>query len=314
MRATGIHILGNILRVLTLEKGTPKNGLIAIDEVRLPAAFTSEGLAADPEGRNRCSEHLKHALGTRDTDPGSVVASLGGGFYQIQKVPLEVAAEEDRKEQMVWEAAQALISPVQEYRIAFYPAGRVAFWVAIRHTVIDIHTELYASAGLEPEIFLVDPMALFCACEMTGLWATGQNAAILLGDPWATFVAADDGILTAAETVRTSDAMSLSQGVARLGSSILQERVRHWVFGDLAPDRRRTTYKTVYLSGNQTCLRQVFGSLAAAASPQLTPLQPFENLDTDPLAEAQRSLLDQSSAFGIAAGLASWKLENATPP
>ena len=312
-RATGIHLSDDILRLISLERVPSGYRLCALLEGRLSVPVRSAALR-QPDARNRLARSIKEILGDLESDLGRVAVSLGGGLFQIQKVPLEVASEEDRKRQITWEVSQALISPPEDYHVDFYPAGRAAFWVAIRRQVIDSCTDLYTAAGISPEGFTVEPIALFHACEMARLWAPEPNAAILLAYPWLSFVAADEGLLMAAETVRVPSIPPDGEPPAKSGGGLpdlqdVSERVRRWVYGDRTSDRRRTAYQQVYFCGDHQHTLHLIRHLRPPRSPELIPLQPFSALDTQDLPEAQRPLLSQPGAFGVAAGLAYRELE-----
>ena len=112
-RATGIHISGNTLRVVHLEKLDHAYCLRGLIDQRVSAAFDF-----DPEKEVPKSfvEELGQALESLPKPIGTLSFCLSGGLYHMQKVPLEVAGKEDRREQILWEASQALISSVDDSR------------------------------------------------------------------------------------------------------------------------------------------------------------------------------------------------------
>lgn len=306
-RATGIHLSSRTMRLVTLD-GSPSNcRLCALVQAPLPVPFVPETLL-DEQARQRLAGGIAKAIGSDRDARGRTTASLGGGLFQIQKIPLEVAAEEDRRNQVAWEVSQALISPAEDYIVDCHPAGRAAFWVAVRRTVAELCTRLYELASIPVDGFEVDPIALFRACTMARHEDSGRNGAILLGSPWLSFVAVDGDDLVAAETVRAdSCAVTPSQAGTDADAQDRQatlDLVRRWVYGDLSSDRRRMTYQHVSLCGDQDDIHDLIHSLQASVPPNLTPLQPFSDCDTNHLPEAQRALLSDQSAFGVAAGLA----------
>ncbi len=306
-KATGIHLTGRSFRLVCLQSTPSGCRLCAVAEACLPVPFQPADLLQNG-ARKRIAQSLKEILSDLGADLGSVVPALGGGLFQIQKIPLEVASEEDRRDQIIWEVSQALISPPGDYLIDFYPAGRAAFWVAVRRDVLDLCTDLYTEAGISPKSLEVEPMALFYACEMAGLWKPGRNAAILFEYPWLSFVAAEDGLLVAAEIVCVNGPSSPAPAALEDGDlSDLEDSIevaRRWIYGDRTLDRRRTAYNRVFFSGDGDRARHLIRQLRAPASPQLVPFQPFSACDTRHLPQAQRPLLFRQSAFGIAAGLA----------
>lgn len=306
-KATGIHLTGRTLRLVALERTPSGCRLCAIAQAGLPVVFQPAQLLQNST-RKRIARALKQTLSGFGDDPGRVVPSLGGGFFQIQKVPLEVVSEEDRRDQIGWEVSQALISPAGDYLIDFHTTDRAAFWVAVRREVLDLCNDLYAEAGISPNRLEVEPMALFYACEMADLWRSGRNAAILFGYPWLSFVAAEEGRLMAAETV-CADGPSLAADEAKKGadSPDLQNTFKvaqRWIYGARKPNRRRRAYNQVFFCGDEDRTLHLIRRLRAPSSPQLTPLQPFAACETRHIPEAQRPLLSRQNAFGIAAGLA----------
>lgn len=306
-RATGIHLSGDLLRLISLERVPSGYRLCALTEERLSIPVNSESLC-HAETRDRLSKSIKKILNNLTIDLGRVTVSLEGGFFQIQKVPLEVASEEDRKRQIIWEVSQALISPPEEFHIDFYPAGRAAFWVAIRQKVIDIFTDLYTTAGISPEGFTVEPIALFHACEMVQLWTKKPNAAILLGYPWLSFVAVEDDLLMTAETVCLLPAPAgketTKENELKFNLHRVSERVHRWIYGDLVSNHRGTTFQQVYFCGNNQNTFNLIRTLQHSRSPELIPLQLFLAIETKDLPEYQRQFLSHPGAFGIATGLA----------
>jgi Tfp pilus assembly PilM family ATPase len=311
-KATGIHLTGHTLRLVSLERTAANCRLCALAEVRLPVPFLPAELL-ECGTRQRIARALEEALSGVVHDLGRVVPSLGGGLFQIQKVPLEVASEEDRRDQITWEVSQTLISPPGDYLIDFYPEGRAAFWVAVRREILDLCTDLYAEAGISLKGLEVEPMALFYACEMADLWISGRNAAILSGYPWVSFVAAEGSTLIAAETVCVNGSVPDVPVAPRdRDLSDLQdifEVAQRWIHGDRTLDRRRAAYDRVFFCGDQNRISGLMQRLRTPASPKLIPLQPFSACDTRHLPESQRPLLSRQSAFGIAAGLAYRGLE-----
>ena len=214
--ATGMHIDDQTLRLVALQQQGDACELVGQCEHPLSHPFSPEALARDHEGS--LSNDIQRALS--DVPCDRLIAVLTGSLFHIQKVPLEMAAKNDRREQIIWEATQALIPPVEAHEIDFFPAGRVAFWTAVRKEVLS------AFADLTPHVHLttiVEPLALFAACQISGLAHAGRHIAIHLGKTHQSYVALDNGALTAAETVHTEQTTTGAD-----------QHLRHWVLGDMA--------------------------------------------------------------------------------
>ena len=192
--ATGIHILGDSLRVVCIEKSDDAYRLKGLSARRVSASWAFNTEVPEPFVK------ALHAALDRLPEPlGPLAFALSAGLYHIQKVPLEVASEEDRREHMLWEASQALISPIDNFEIDFMPAGRVAFWTAIRKDIIHAHATLGRALG-QPRIHLIAaPLALFYAGRIAGIWQPGPRVAVHRDSANSVCIAVKNGVLTAVD-------------------------------------------------------------------------------------------------------------------
>jgi Tfp pilus assembly PilM family ATPase len=298
-RATGVHLSGDAIRIVCLERSQTGDRVRALAEKSLPLPFNPTTFQ-DPDSRDRIGEHLTSALASLDLDGGCLISSLEKEFYYIKKVPLEVASDEDRKDQIHWEASQTLLSPLDEYDIDYYPSGRSAFWIAIRKEIRDFLTGLFCAAGHKPSRLIITPVALYHACELAGLWTKERNAAILLDRSRLSFVAGDSYTITTAETtcIHQNDDKTPQDA----DSETLQ-KVKSWVSGDLSLGRNGRAFDEVYFSGEAKQTQALIAKLAIR-SPELKPLEPFETCDLSELVPHQHELLSRQSIFAVAAGLA----------
>lgn len=316
-RSIGIHLSDDTLRLVCLEGGPGGCALRALSEARLPLPFRP-AVVRRATDRRRLADGIGPALAGMEAGSGELHVALGGGFYHLQKVPLEVASQEDRRDQIAWEASQTLIGPASDYLVDYHPAGRSAFWVAVHREAFDLCSDLFARLGVAVDSFEVEPMGLFYACRLTQRWADGRNAAVLLGSVWLSFVSTDGGLLTGAETAYVDgQSVSAAAGPSDPDPDLAREEafetVRRWIYGDRAPDRRQTAYSQVFFSGEQKQTLNLIRRLQSPASPELAALQPFAACNTSALPEPQRPLLARQCAFGVAAGLAYRALEKETP-
>ena len=281
--ATGIHISGNTLRVVHLEKLDNAYYLRGLINQRVSEAFDF-----DPEKEVSKSfvEELGQALESLPKPIGTLSFCLSGGLYHIQKIPLEVAGEEDRREQIFWEASQALISPVDNSVIDFIAVGRVAFWTAVRNGVIDAHETLCSALGETHLHLSVAPLALFCAGLPARVWEAGRKMAIHSDPDGACYVSVENGILIGVETTVPN-------------SSSLQR----WF--SLASSSHRPC-KRVYLSGD-------IPAIDPPASLSLEEYPIFLGIDTAQLPKRDREELGQASRFALALGAGLHKLISETP-
>ena len=279
--ATGIHILGNTLRVVHLEKLDNVYYLRGLINQRVSEAFDF-----DPEKEVPKSfvEELGQALESLPKPIGTLSFCLSGGLYHIQKIPLEVAGEEDRREQIFWEASQTLISPIDNSVIDFIAVGRVAFWTAVRNGVIDAHETLCSALGETHLHLSVAPLSLFCAGLPARVWEAGRQMAIHSDSSGAFYISVENGILIGVET-------------AIPDSSSLQR----WFSLASSPHR---PCKRVYLSGD---------TVDPPADLSLAEYPIFRGIDTAQLPEQDRAKFGQASRFALALGAGLHKLISETP-
>ena len=283
--STGIHILGNTLNVVCLKKSENGYHLTGLLNHTLSTSFDFD---QDSGPSQTLIDEFNQVLNTNLPTPLPPISiALTGGLYHIQKVPLEVAGKEDRDDQIEWEAAQALISPSQDRIIDFIPAGRVAFWTAMHKRVIDAHETLCHAITDVSLSFTVEPLALFYAGHPTDAWQPGRQAAIHLAKPWSSLVSVEDGLLTAAETVRAAD-----------HSGTQSHQIRQWISGDLTGSR--PPYSEVFLSGEANDIP--LDDISHTTDITFSAYPGFQNIDTTQLANPPGN--ECASKFTIAIGAA----------
>ena len=276
--ATGIHISGNTLRVAHLEKLDNAYYLRGLINQRVSEAFDFDPQKEVPES---FVDELGQALEIFSKPLGTLSFCLSGGLYHIQKVPLEIAGKEDLREQILWEASQALISPVDNSAIDFISVGRVAFWTAVRNGVIDAHKTLCSALGETRMHLSVAPLALFCTGLPAGVWKSGRQMAVHRDPAGSFYISVENGILIGVET-------------AGPDSSNLQR----WLSLASSPHR---TCKQVYLSGDIPPIDPPAG-LSLAEHPI------FRGIDTAQLPKRDRAKLGDASRFALAFGAGLHKL------
>lgn len=276
---TSLHLSSDHLRVLSL---TPQRNNWSCDACH--SVSISNGA---------CPTNLNQ-LDTASLFPnpsGSLVITLGGGQFHIQRVPLEVASESDRIAQIHWEASQVLIDPIEQYVIDFLPSGRIAFWTAIRKEITSNYRDYFLNLGFETITFVPEPLALLGLCKFTKL--PQNHGAIWLGNTWGSFVAQNNQTLTTIETVHLNnithnDPRNLSQ-------------IRHWIQGDLNAERRRPTFDQVLLCGETDPIDTLSESLSEFKTPQIVPFNLFNHLQNVPL---EGDAKQEAHTFALALGAA----------
>jgi hypothetical protein len=309
-RATGIHFQGSTLRLVTLRAEGDAIRLCAAEERSLPLPFGPDALRGGSSGPLLAGILRECVAEAGDTGP--VLTSLPGGWYQIQKVPLEVASEADRRSQMIWEAAQGFAATSAELDIHYVPARRSAFWVACRRSLRLSLAAFFADSGLDDVALVAEPIALINACSLSGVWDNGHTAAVLFSLPWLCIVSALDGKLLSAESIRTdvpegygsltADDKTELQKADRPGP-IAIEVLRRWLVGDPAPTRRRTPYGRLTVCGDRCCTDELVRPGYPRQEAAADLLMPFASCTVDTV-PATVDLNDGQTDFAIAAGLA----------
>ena len=253
-RATGIQIAGDLLRLACLERTPAGCRICALFESRLITPVLQHW-PFRLRVRQCISEGLQHAFAQVQEVPGSVALSLGGGFFHLQKTPLELASPDDRREHMTWEAAQTLIDPIDRYDINYLAVGRTAFWIAIRKEVFEFCSELLSSLSVRKYRLEAEPIGLYYAC-LLAKGRSGSGAIVMGGHPWLYFVATESGNLVSAEAVCLQDAMR-SDGLPSQTSherSRLEETgvvLRRWLHRRHPSGRGKSGLDRVLLCGEE---------------------------------------------------------------
>ncbi len=305
MRATGIHFHRKAARLVTLEDGEDgRVRLCAASELELPVPYGPEALSDADCGR-QLAEVIRDGL-SNGGKTGTVLSALPGGCFQIQKVPLEVASEDDRRSQMVWEAAQGLAATCLDLEIGYIPARRSAFWVASRSVVHRTVEQIFRSAGVDPVALMAEPIALVNACVLSETGTEGSAAAVYFCTPWLCILSVEDGVLLSAESIR------IREPATRSGDAVQDESnagwaavdlVRRWLTGDPKVNRRRSGDGRLLVCGDNDCtdllIRAAGGPNAAAV-----PLSPFSGCVLPAGNDQMPDRPHRQSDFAIAAGLA----------
>ena len=265
--------------------------------------------------RQCIGERLRRGFDEVEDAPGFVLISPGGGFFHLQKTPLEQASAGDRLEHITWEAAQTLVDPIDRYVVDYVSSGRTAFWFAVRKEVFEFWSELLVSLGVEQFRLEAEPMGLYHACLLVENEIESRIAGIMVDHPWIYFVAAESEFLVAAEAA-CLERPGKNHGLAGIhthaetSAEKTEATIRRWLGGGPHGHRRRSGgYRRVLLCGEKAQIACFRGHLEATQVPKLETLAPFSKCTTETLPDPQRHFLVSQSAFSIAGGLAHMALE-----
>lgn len=306
-RATGIQIAGEMLRLACLERTPAGYRLCALFESRLIVPLLPRW-PVQPQVMQCISDGLRHAFAQVRDVPGTVVLSLGGGFFHLQKTPLELASPDDRREHVTWEAAQTLVDPIERYTVSYLAVGRTAFWTAIRKEVIEFCSALLSSLFVRKFRLEAEPIGLFYAC-LLAKGRTGSSAVFMDGHPWLYFAGTESGDLISAEAAwlgntKLEDGLppqTLRKCTNAEETDVILRRLLNRRRG---ADGNRSGFDRILLCGGDQQITTLGQRIDAAGGSGFETLLPFSNCSTETLRESQRRFLVNQSAFSVAAGLA----------
>ena len=316
-RATGIQISGRLLRLASLERTPAGYRLCALFRSRLTSPLRPRW-PVPVQDRQCIRESLRRGFDEVRDAPGWVVISPGGGFFHLQKTPLEQASDGDRLEHVTWEAAQTLVDPIDRYVVDYVAFGRTAFWFAVRKEVFEFWSELLLSLGVGQFRLAAEQLGLFHACLLIKSGAGSRTAGIMVDHPWIYFVAAESDILTAAEAVcldRPDTDNGLS-GVRTHGGTYTEKAdaaIRRWLGGSLHAHGGRSGFRRVLLCGEKNQVAPLPVHLDVTRAPKPESLAPFSKCTTETLPDPQRHFLASQPAFSVAAGLAHMAFDKEKP-
>lgn len=315
-RATGIQIAGDLLRLACLERTPAGYRLCALFESRLITPVLPHW-PVQPRVRQCISEGLRHAFAQVQEVPGTVVLSLGGGFFHLQKTPLELASPDDRQEHITWEAAQTLVDPIDRYAVNYLAVGRTAFWVAIRKEVLEFCSEMLSSLLVRKYRLEAEPIGLSYACQLAKGRA-GSSAGVMGEHPWLYFAATESGNLVSAEAACLQNTVlldGLPPETSHKRSRLEETEVilRRWLNRRHQYSRSKPEFDRVLLCGEEHQIATLSQRLEVAEGPGFETLLPFSNCTTETLQESQRRFLVNQSTFSVAAGLAYMNLAKEQP-
>lgn len=313
--AVGLHLGERALHAVEVRREGGRPLLWRIGRASLPVELAPEVLLK-AEAQPTVAEALRRLFEESGIDRRSVALSVGGNFSVIKRVPLEVASEEERREQIAWEASQHLIDPVSDYCIDYHAFGGTAFLIAVRQQTTDACRSVCERAGLGLKCVEVDPLSLFYACRLASGDASEEEArqgvsAVHIGGRWASCISTWGADLTAVELVR------LDRGGWRLRAGAGEERTEtreaavralgRRVAGGLVPERRNgpgARERRVLLSGDRQVVEEVGRWWTGMEPLSVAFIDPFARADLRALPGDQRPLLDWRTGFTVSAGAA----------
>ena len=298
---TGIHMIDQTMRLVTLKRQGNIYSLIALHEIDMPQPVCPETMQTD--NRVAFSVFFQHLLTSMTHPLGHLNIVLTGGMFHMQKVPLEMAAAEDRKEQIFWEATQALIPPVENYEIDFWPAGRVAFWTAFRQQTAQTMTDLFAPSNPDQISLIVEPLSLFAACHLTHVAHAGRHTVIHLDPHWLSCVVTENGVLVSAEITGIDSPFPYAQ-------QSLMHQVRLLLQGEITSEKKGISLGQTLFCGTPDAVKTACQQFAQTIVPSPVEMQTFAHMKMPTL--SNKKYFETPGAFAVAAGAAYWHLHQHT--
>ena len=211
----GVHLDGHEIRVC----GVNSDGVVA------HAASHKRSSSSDASEWAGSVQALPEAVQTvLPDDLGDLYLAAPPGVYQIRRVPLEVAEEVDRRNQVTWEVQQALCAKEDEYLIGYVARGSSAVWIAIPTICVEKLTVGFADRDVALKGICAEPLAI--ALALRRIHPAGQVSALRATSSWITWVDLNDGTLVAASSHNTKpDDLSTDAGTSRSRRDILQRHI-----------------------------------------------------------------------------------------
>jgi hypothetical protein len=189
VNTVGIQISEGILRICRVDD---EGALVSAQRVNLEVTLS-------PYDWAHPDERLVETI-TAHLTPGqeAVSLSLPGGFYQMRRVPLEVAEEVDRRSQVVWEVSQSLSSPEGAHTVEYVVRGSSAIWIATPNACIDALSSAFERRGMDLSNTCPAPIALVHA--LIKKQPVGQITGILSESGWVSRIDLENRKLVSATT------------------------------------------------------------------------------------------------------------------
>ena len=312
--SVGLHLGERTLSAVEVRAEGGRRVLRRVGRVSLPMELTLDALLSEA-AQTTVAGLLRGLFETAGIDGRAVCVSVGGNFSVVKRVPLEVASEAERREQIIWEAGQYLVDPVSEYAVDYHAFGRAAFLVAVRKQTVHACTAVCERAGLGVKRLEVDPLCLFFSALASfepeaEERADRGGAAVHFGGRWASCISTSGMDLTAVELVR------LDRGGRRLRAGADEDRAEgleaaaralgRRMAGGLVPERRNRPAgrRRVLLSGDCRTAESVNRWWEEIDTLAVALMDPFSQVDSGALPDDQRPLLDQRTVFAVSAGAA----------
>jgi type IV pilus assembly protein PilM len=290
----GLEMNGQILRAVCIEHSQDRPRLLALAQQRHSAELQGP---LDIEGSVwRVLKYGRKA--------GRLVVNIPGAIVHIKKIQVETSELEYLRDWVRWEAQQYLPDPPDEYLIDHQKLKPVnddlcdVLLVMARAEAVRNRIQLFRSAGLEPAVMDVDPLALQNAFEVN--YPEILDLPVLLiniEEDFCTLVTTYRGVPERVHTFPAGDQME--PFLEQLNRALAQLRSRSG-----PDDEGQLQTGKALLSGGGSQFERVVQFLSSQSGIEIEFAEPFREIAVLP---SLREKLDQSyrtSEFLLATGLA----------
>jgi type IV pilus assembly protein PilM len=197
--ALGVHFGPCSVRIVALERNRKGIQLKQCCEKSFPDDVRFLGVF-DGDVKSSCIQALQSLVSDCRLRNLKATVGIDSRTVFMRRIPVDSWLEgEALQDQVLWEAEQLLVDPLDRYVIDFhvqYSDGRVreVLLAAVRHNVLHEYIEIIKKSGLEPVCVDVDLFALSNAYEqLSGERVLGPTALIDIEPGCVRFVVVYDG-------------------------------------------------------------------------------------------------------------------------
>jgi len=284
----GLHLSTNgLLRLVVLSRASETCRLVSTSEYSTALSATS--LPANiADLTQKLAGDVRSALSAFER-PMAVAFALDDNWFQLRRVPLEIASADARQNQIQWEAAQALLPPDSDFHVRCLASDRSGIWMAVRRQIVDGLERLAGDSDCIAAPPVPLPLALVRACEMNRESLCNGSPRLALvhvceSRAWLLSLAVSNDPAVSLELRSIETVPASVHGVSETDPV---EGALRWISGDRTLSDRYPGGERVVLTGEGPSLDRLVNRLPAAIPPfRLNPFSGIEDTHSPTTPEA----------------------------
>ena len=294
-RCTGVHITGDAVYAVEMSRRRRSVTLSACARVSLPGSLQLPEQLAEDEKRSTLATALRQ-LANAGMKCQRPYFGLGGTSSFVKRRFLVPDSRAQTREQLLWEARQALEEDYDDFVLDVLQTSRYGFVVAARREVLELYGVLCRHAKIGKPGFDMIPFALVNALEGGGAASDeGSDLIVQLSDAQGRVVLVRDGEFEAEAVWEWEDDSTLM-------TADRIELLRSYAEGLLDTGQGTQTADRVWLA---SAAAHDAAEHLAGLGRSISPLDPFARMSRRTRAdEALEQMPGGGPALAIAAGLA----------